>query len=195
MFILWSFLNLFFNILYFYFWLLANIMNWIDRASIYTCRFAALLFHILYPALSALQNKCHKTRKDKKKSNKKWVMAIDISAWRNPASGDFAWLYINRVINRSITHSKGDSCHIKWRDVEHRPSYVSLLRGRFPGGGCACLCACVKKVEEIAVCMWRARDSTEASCHRHITAAGWKTHLERSGIQSAAALTGLWQNM
>lgn len=71
-----------------------------------------------------------------RKSNKKWVMVIDISGWRNPMSRDFAWLYINRVINRSITHSKGDSCHIKWQDVEHRPNYGSLLRGCFLGGEC-----------------------------------------------------------
>lgn len=83
-------------------------------------------------------NKCHETTKDKKKAIKKWVIAIDISSWRNPTSGDFAWLYINRVINRSIRHCKGDSCHIMWQDVEHRPSYVSLLKGCFPGGGCVC---------------------------------------------------------
>ncbi len=120
-------------------------------------------------------------QKGQEKSNKKWVMAIDISGWRNPASGDFAWLYINRVINRSITHSEGDSCHIKWRDVEHRPSYVSLLRGRFPGGVCVCVsvwCMCVLNVVEIEVCMWQARHSTETSCCRHITAVGWKPHLQ-----------------
>jgi len=87
--------------------------------------------------LSPIQHKTNATRPERtrRKAIKSEWWAIDISGRRNPASGDFAWLYINRVINWSITHSKGDSCHIKWRDVEHRPSYVSLLRGRFPWGG------------------------------------------------------------
>lgn len=127
-------------------------------------------------------------QKGQEKSNKKWVMAIDISGWRKPMSGDFPWLYINRVINRSITHSKRDSCHIKWRNVEHRPSYVSLLRGCFPGGKRVCVCVCVLKVE-IAVCMWQARHSTEASCCRDIRLKTTSAKIFRN--TDAAVLTGI----
>lgn len=134
-------------------------------------------------------------QKGQEKGNKKWVMTIDISAWWNPVSGDFAWLYINRVINRSITHSKGDSCHIKWQDTEHRSSYVSLLRGHFPHV-CACACVCCVCVhenmtEKIGVCMYQARHSIEDSCCRYITLQ------DSEGLSSAAGcpfIVKCWRN-
>lgn len=137
-------------------------------------------------------------QKGQEKGNKKWVMTTDISAWWNPVSGDFAWLYINRVINRSITHSKGDSCHIKWQDTEHRSSYVSLLRGHFPHV-CACACVC-------CVCAWE-HDWEDRSLHVPSQAqyrgqllqihhsAGWKPHSE--GLSSAAGcpfIVKCWRN-
>jgi len=104
-------------------------------------------------------------------------MAIDISAWWNPVSGDFAWLYINKVINRSITHRKGDSCHIKWHDVEHGPSHVSLLRACFPEEDCVCGCVCESGFHLAYHTQYR-----ETSCCRHHFV-GWKSHLICSVIQ------------
>lgn len=139
---------------------------------IHTCRFATILFHILYPKTNATQNKYHRTWEDEKKSYKKWVMAIDISGWRKHMSKDFGRLYINRVINRSITHSEGDLCHIKamglWTWAQQ-----CLITQRTPPQGEWWVSGRQGVWGDIS--MWRTRKSTGQLGQMQMP---WKTQLE-----------------
>lgn len=89
--------------------LAANIINSIEMWGTFTCVFSALFRIPKRP-----QNKCHKNgerTREALEESERWPLMFQDE--ENPMSGDSAGLYINRVINRSIAHSEGDSCHMR----------------------------------------------------------------------------------